>query len=95
MNDGDTGHCLRCAGPRQVEFPHTRMRRLAKVYVWLWLIAVPVLPIMAADYVVALPSFMLYLMGMGPALKLIKGPPTCVDCGAYVPVRRPLAVTKL
>lgn len=67
-----------------MEFDNTSMRKLAKVYVWLWLIALPILPIMAADYFVCLPMFMLYLVGMGPAMKLIKGPPTCVDCGAYV-----------
>ncbi len=45
---------------------------------------IPILPMMASDYVVSLPLLMLYMLGIGPVLAIIRDPPTCWECGAIV-----------
>lgn len=50
------------------------------------IVLVPLFPFIAWDYVFFLPMFMLYVVGMGPALSIVKDPATCSVCGAYIPV---------
>jgi hypothetical protein len=57
---------------------------VAYAYLLLPLPFVPVLPIMAADYVVSLPLLMLYMLGLGRVFSIIRDPPTCVPCGAVI-----------
>ncbi len=52
---------------------------------------IPAFPFLAADYVVSLPIMMVYMLGIGPVLGIVREPPTCSTCGALVGtgVRRP------
>lgn len=77
-------HCVRCEREVLAEYRNPRARKLAKGYLLVWIPIIPILPIMASDYVVSLPLLMLYMLGTGPVLALIQDPPTCTDCGANV-----------
>jgi len=57
---------------------------LAKFYGLMWLPIVPILPIMASDYIVSLPLLMVYMLGFGPVYALTSQRPECAECGAYV-----------
>jgi hypothetical protein len=48
------------------------------------IILVPLFPFAASDYVVALPTLMLYMLGLGPVFAIIKDPPACSICDAIV-----------
>lgn len=61
-----------------------RLRKWLKWYFVLPLPFVPVFPIMAADYAVMLPGIMVYLLGVGPVLGVLRDPACCDECGAYV-----------
>jgi hypothetical protein len=78
------GHCSRCGAHIEPYYQYPKMRFVARGYLLAPLPFIPVLPIMAADYVVCLPLLMVYLLGLGPAFAIIKDPPTCPDCGAMV-----------
>jgi hypothetical protein len=60
------------------------MRKLAWGYVLLIVPFIPLLPIIAADYVVMIPTLMIYLLGLGPVFGIIQEQPTCADCGAFM-----------
>lgn len=55
---------------------------MVRLYKLIWIPIVPILPIMASDYVVSLPLLMLYMLGFGPVLGVLGDPPRCSDCGA-------------
>lgn len=77
-------HCRRCDTLVEGAYPNPRARRWAKAYALLWIPIIPILPIMASDYVVSLPLLMGYMIGFGPIYRIIAEPPTCSICGAYV-----------
>jgi hypothetical protein len=79
-----THHCRRCDEDVQGEFEQPKLRRLAKFYFLLPVPFVPFLPIIAADFAVMIPLTMLYMVGMGPALRIVNAKPTCPGCGAFV-----------
>lgn len=61
-------------------------RRWLKAYLYVpAALLLPMLPFLAGDYVVSLPLMMAYMLGIGPALSIIRDPPTCGECGALVP----------
>ena len=82
---------MRCEREVEVEYQYSlNMRRWLKAYLYLpAVVLLPLLPFLAGDFVVSLPLMMLYMLGVGPALTIIRDPPTCVDCGALIPARAP------
>jgi hypothetical protein len=78
-------HCHRCEHEVEGAFAHPRLRKVAFVYLLLIVPFIPLLPIIAADYVVMIPSLMLYMLGLGPVFAVIRDPPTCNECGALLP----------
>ena len=77
-------HCKRCKADVEASYKRPKMRRLAKLYALIWIPIVPILPMMASDYVVSLPLLMVYMLGFGPVYALISENPECNECGAYV-----------
>lgn len=77
-------HCERCATEVEASYPRPRARRLARGYPLLILPFLPFIPIIAADYVVMIPMLMVYMLGAGPVLAILRDPPLCDDCGAIV-----------
>lgn len=85
MADQTHGYCTRC--DRQVEVEHRvaySTRRWVKYYLYMPIVLVPAFPFLAFDYVVALPICMLYMLGIGPVLMLVRDPALCCECGALV-----------
>lgn len=80
-------HCARCERDVAVEYKYSpNMRRWWKAYFLVPpLLLVPLAPFLAGDYVVTLPLMMVYMLGFGPALSIVRDPPTCGDCGAFIP----------
>lgn len=76
--------CERCDHEVEGEYSNPVRRRWAKLYFLLPIPFLPILPIMASDYVVSLPGVMIYLLGVGPVVGILRDPPECVDCGAIV-----------
>lgn len=86
MSEPSHGHCLRCDCTVAIEHQHSpRLRRALKAYFYLPIALVPLFPFLAWDYVVSLPVMLLYVMGMGPALSIVRDPATCSECGAFMP----------
>jgi hypothetical protein len=81
------GYCQRCRADVQGVYANPGMRKVARVYLLLPLPFVPVLPIMAADYVVCLPLLMVWMLGVGPVLRILHDPACCPDCDANVTPR--------
>ncbi len=81
------GSCLRCEREVAVEYQYSStMRRWLKAYLYVpAILLLPMLPFLAGDFAVSLPLMMLYMLGIGPALTIIRDPATCVECGALVP----------
>lgn len=79
-------HCARCERDVSVNYVHSAaMRRWWKAYFLVPpMVLIPLAPFLAGDYVVTLPIMMVYMLGFGPALAIIRDPPTCADCGALV-----------
>ena len=77
-------HCERCVAEVEASYRSPRARRFALGYALLIVPFLPVLPIIAADYVVMLPMLMLYMLGGGQVLAILRDPPLCDDCGAIV-----------
>ncbi len=77
-------HCERCGIEVQGIYRYPSARRWARAYLLIPIPIIPILPIMASDYVVSLPLLMLYMLGIGPVLGIIRDPPTCWECGAFV-----------
>ena len=77
-------HCRRCDHEVEGVYQHPKMRLVARAYLFMWVPFLPIIPIMASDYVVSLPILMFYMLGIGPILTIIQDPPTCSECGAVV-----------
>jgi hypothetical protein len=85
MAEHTHGFCSRCDREVEVEHRHPySFRRKVRLYLYMPIILVPMFPFIAWDYVVALPIFMLYMMGIGPVLMIVRDPGVCVECGALV-----------
>ena len=76
--------CARCEREVEAEYDDPQLRRWVKGYFWLGVPFIPLSPIIGADYVVMLPLTMIYVLGFGPALGVIREPPKCCECGAVV-----------
>jgi len=79
-----THRCRRCDEDVVPEYENPKMRRWAKFYFLLPIPFVPALPIIAADFAVMIPLTMLYLVGVGAALRYVTAKPLCPECGAFV-----------
>ena len=77
-------HCERCEADVEGDYPTPLARRLARYYPLLIVPFIPVLPIIAADFAVMLPLLMIYMVGAGPVIGILRDPPLCNDCGAIV-----------
>lgn len=82
-------HCARCDRGVAVEYKYSlNMRRWWKAYFIVPpLFLVPAAPFLAGDYVVTIPLMMVYMLGFGPALSIVRDPPLCGECGAFIPAR--------
>jgi hypothetical protein len=86
MSEPAQAHCERCDHEVAIEHRYSpRLRRALKGYFFMPVLLVPIFPFVAWDYVFFLPVMMLYVVGMGPALSIIRDPATCAVCGAYIP----------
>ena len=82
-------HCLRCDHAVDVEYQHSpAVRRWWKAYFYIPLMLLPALPFLAGDFAVSLPLIMAYMLGIGPALDIVRAPPLCATCGALIPRAR-------
>ncbi len=79
-----THRCVRCVADVFGEYEQPRLRRLAWGYFLLPIPFVPLLPIIASDFLAMIPLTMLYLLGLGPALRIVAERPTCPSCGVFV-----------
>ncbi|MCA9662321.1 MAG: hypothetical protein KC486_28535 [Myxococcales bacterium] len=82
------GHCQRCAREVSASYKQPALRRWVKVYFLLGAPFIPLLPIIGSDFAVMLPLTMVYLIGLGPALAVIRAPAFCDDCGAFIETPR-------
>jgi hypothetical protein len=90
MAEPTHAHCVRCQCEVEIEHRHSRrLRRALRGYFLLPLALIPLFPVLASDYVVALPMCMLYMLGIGPALVIVRDPPICARCGALLNGARP------
>lgn len=79
-------HCLRCGRDVELVYEHSAtMRRWWQAYFLVPIMLLPALPFLAGDFVVTLPLIMVYMVGMGPALSIVRSPPLCAVCGALIP----------
>ena len=76
--------CERCETEVEAEYDEPRLRRWVKGYFLIGLPFIPALGIIGSDYVVMLPMLMIYVIGIGPALGVVREPPKCCECGAVV-----------
>lgn len=77
--------CSRCDEQVEVERRHSpKTRRWVRAYLYMPIILVPAFPFLAWDYVIALPILMLYMLGIGPVLLIVREPGVCCQCGALV-----------
>ncbi len=79
-----THHCRRCDVLVAGQHEQPKLRRLARFYFLIPIPFVPLLPIIASDFIVMIPLTMLYLLGAGAALRFITQKPVCPECGAFV-----------
>lgn len=79
-----THRCRRCDEEVDGQHEQPKLRRLARFYFLVPIPFVPLLPIIASDFMVMIPLTMLYLMGAGAALRFVTQKPTCPVCGAFV-----------
>lgn len=77
-------HCERCEVEVDAAYDEPQLRRWVKGYFFLGVPFIPALPIIGSDYVVMLPLLMFYVIGVGPALAILREPPKCKTCGAAV-----------
>lgn len=77
-------HCERCEAEVEAAYDEPQLRRWVKGYVLLGVPFIPALPIIGSDFAVMLPMLMVYVVGLGSALGVIREPPKCCDCGAVV-----------
>ena len=77
-------YCERCECEVEAAYDEPELRRWVKGYFYLGVPFIPALGIIGSDYVVMLPSLMVYLIGFGPALGMLREPPKCCECGAAV-----------
>lgn len=57
---------------------------MLRFYLLLPLPFIPVIPIIASDFVVMIPLLMLYMLGLGPVFSIIQESPMCPSCGADI-----------
>lgn len=77
--------CTRCARAVAVEYRYSRrLRRLLKGYLFIPILSLPAFPLLASDYVFCIPAMMLYMLGIGPVLVIVRDPPACSECGALI-----------
>lgn len=77
-------HCDRCAADVDATYPRPQARKLVRWYPLLIVPFLPFIPIIAADFAVMIPLLMLYMLGGGQVIAILRDPPLCDDCGAIV-----------
>jgi len=86
---------MRCDEQVSARYPNPKLRRWVRGYFFLGVPFIPFLPIIGADFIVMLPLTMLYLIGLGPALSIVRTAASCDQCGADVEAKgwQPSAVS--
>lgn len=79
-------HCERCQADVEASHRNPSLRRIARAYPLLIVPFIPALPIIASDFAVMLPLLMLYMLGAGPVIGILREPPLCNECGAITRV---------
>ena len=86
MSGSARPRCPRCDREVEVQYEYSAAaRRWWKIYLCVPLVLLPAFPFLAADYVFSLPLMMAYMLGIGPALAIVREPATCVECDALIP----------
>lgn len=80
-------YCRRCEREVEATYSQPRLRRVARAYFFLGVPFIPFLPIIGSDFAVMLPLTMLYLLGIGPARRILGEAASCDECGADVESR--------
>ena len=75
-------YCERCESQVDAAYDDPELRRWVKGYFLLGLPFIPLAPIIGSEFSVMLPMTMVYLIGFGPALGVLREPPKCCECGA-------------
>lgn len=78
------GHCERCEAEVETAYDEPQLRKWVKGYFFLGVPFIPAIPIIGSDFVVMLPMLMVYVIGFGPALGVLREPAKCCECGAAV-----------
>ena len=76
--------CERCDEMVEAAYDEPRFRKWVKGYFCLGIPFIPAMPIIGSDMFVMIPLTLLYLLGFGPALGILREPPKCGVCGAAV-----------
>jgi hypothetical protein len=79
-------HCERCEADVEAAYRNPGTRKLARAYPLLIVPFIPALPIIASDFAVMLPMLMIYMLGLGPVIGILRDPPLCEGCGAIAKV---------
>lgn len=78
------GYCERCEIEVETEYDDPQLRRWVKGYFCLGLPFIPLTPIIFSEISVMLPMLMVYSIGFGPALGVLREPAKCSECGAAI-----------
>ena len=79
-----THRCGRCAQNVEGVFENPKLRRWSRFYFLLPIPFIPLAPLIASDFIVMIPLSMLYMVGVGAALRFVTEKPTCPTCGVFV-----------
>ncbi|MCX4240350.1 hypothetical protein [Paraliomyxa miuraensis] len=82
-------HCERCQADVEATHRNPKARKLVRLYPLLIVPFIPALPIIASDFAVMLPLLMIYMLGAGPVIGILREPPLCNECGAMTRPLRP------
>ena len=78
------GYCERCKEEVEAVYDDPKLRKWIKGYFYIALPFIPLTPIIGFEFSVLLPMTMVYLIGLGPAIGILREPPKCCDCGAAI-----------
>jgi hypothetical protein len=87
-------HCPRCRADVEATWPWSGWGTLKRAHLAGICLLLLLSPFFYADFIVMLPSSMLFAFAIGPVMSLARIKPTCLQCGAAVGPLRPLHVVR-
>ncbi|MBK8261162.1 MAG: hypothetical protein IPK80_07450 [Nannocystis sp.] len=75
-----THFCRRCEREVTATYPQPVLRKVARIYFFVGLPFIPLLPFIGAEFMVLIPLTMLYLSGIGAALRVRGEAARCDEC---------------